>query len=264
MVVRFLVFALCFVILGLAEHISPRKKAPDKNLKRRFSNLMLIAIGSGIILFFVPAKAVSLAYMVRERGWALFSFLGVGPYWQVILSVVFFDLLIYFQHVLFHAVPALWRLHMVHHSDNHLDFTTGLRFHPVEILLSALLKAGAAAALGPPVTGVVAFEVILNAMSMFTHSNLALPERMDRFLRLLIVTPDMHRVHHSVIIKETNSNFGFNLSIWDRLFGTYKKLPKLGVLKTPIGLSQYQKDPPSDIKGLLILPFTGKPGTYSF
>jgi len=185
------------------------------------------------------------------------------PYaWSITVTVIALDGIIYAQHILFHAIPLLWRLHMVHHADQDIDVTTGLRFHPVEILLSMLIKMAAVALLGAPVLAVILFEMVLNGMAMFNHANARLPLRLDACLRLVLVTPDVHRVHHSVIRSETNSNFGFNLSIWDRIFGTYQDQPRDGHDDMTIGLAQYQLEQSGSLVWMLTLPFTGHSGGY--
>jgi sterol desaturase/sphingolipid hydroxylase (fatty acid hydroxylase superfamily) len=176
--------------------------------------------------------------------------------------VVVLDFVIYLQHVVFHAVPALWRLHMMHHADLDLDVTSGARFHPVEILLSMVIKIAVVSALGPPLAAVVAFEVVLNATAMFNHGNLRLPEGIDRVLRLLVVTPDMHRVHHSAVAAETNSNFGFNLPWWDRLLGTYRAQPAAGHEGMTLGLAQFRDPERLTLAHILVLPWRGETGEY--
>ncbi len=181
----------------------------------------------------------------------------------VIISILLLDLIIYFQHVIFHTIPSFWRLHMVHHADLEIDVTTGLRFHPLEIILSQAIKIAAIIFIGPPVLAVVLFEILLNGTSMFNHGNIKIPVKIDRILRFLVVTPDMHRVHHSVVIRETNSNFGFNFPLWDRLFGTYRAQPAAGHENMIIGLSQFRNSKLLTLPRLLVLPFTGNPGLYS-
>ena len=188
----------------------------------------------------MPTTAVGLALVAEARGWGLVHALGLPMWASVPLAVVALDLAIYLQHVLFHAVPALWRLHRVHHADLEIDVTTGARFHPIEILLSMGIKLGVVAALGAPAVAVLLFEVLLNATSMFNHSNVRMPLRLDRVLRWVVVTPDMHRVHHSIAARETNSNFGFNLPWWDRLFGTYRDQPAAGHEAMTIGIEQFR------------------------
>ena len=198
--------------------------------------------------------------MPTPRGWGLLNQL-VLPYWlEVVIGGVALDLVVYVQHVMHHAIPLLWRLHMMHHADLDIDMTTGLRFHPIEIIVSMVIKLAAVATLGAPALAVLIFEVTLNATSMFNHSNIHLPEKIDRVLRLILVTPDIHRVHHSVIIRETNSNYGFSLPWWDRLLGTYKAQPAKGHMDMAIGLSQFRDPQKLSLPRLLILPFVGDPG----
>jgi sterol desaturase/sphingolipid hydroxylase (fatty acid hydroxylase superfamily) len=193
--------------------------------------------------------------LASERGWGLLHVLDVPGWLAGILGFVLLDLIIYAQHVVFHYVPVLWRLHRMHHADLELDLTTGVRFHPVEILLSMLIKIAAVVALGIPALAVVAFEVVLNATSMFNHSNIAIPERVDRIVRWLLVTPDMHQVHHSIETRETNSNFGFNLPWWDRLFGTYRQAPAAGKDGFIIGIPVFRDPGELRLDRLLTQPF---------
>ncbi len=199
----------------------------------------------------------------HASGWGLFNHLPLPEPLETILAVVLLDMVVYLQHLMFHATPLLWRLHLVHHTDMELDLTTGLRFHPIEILVSMLIKMTAVAALGPSVRSVLIFEILLNGTAMFNHGNIALPLSVDRILRLLVVTPDMHRVHHSVTIRETNSNFGFNLPWWDRLFGTYRDQPILDHEMMPLGIAPFRNEAELFLGKLLILPLTANPGAYS-
>jgi sterol desaturase/sphingolipid hydroxylase (fatty acid hydroxylase superfamily) len=204
-----------------------------------------------------------MALLAEERGWGLFANVAVPGWLAVVLSVVLLDLVIYLQHVLFHAVPLLWRLHMVHHADLDFDVTTGVRFHTIEILLSLGIKMGAVVLLGTPALAVLIFEVLLNATSMFSHGNVRLPGWLDRVLRLVLVTPEMHRVHHSARPRETNSNFGFNLPWWDYLLGTYRAQPAEGHEGMTIGLTQLRDERRADrLHWMLVLPFLGRPGNY--
>jgi sterol desaturase/sphingolipid hydroxylase (fatty acid hydroxylase superfamily) len=201
-----------------------------------------------------------MALLAQERHWGLLNNVPLPPWLGVVFGVMALDLAIYLQHVLFHAIPTLWRLHMVHHADLDIDVTTGLRFHPIEIVLSMGLKLMAVTLLGASPSAVLVFEVALNATAMFSHSNMRLPVWFDRWLRLFVVTPDMHRVHHSVIIRETNSNYGFNLPWWDRLFGTYKAQPDRSHDGMTIGLAQFRDPARLTLHRLLALPFVGDPG----
>jgi sterol desaturase/sphingolipid hydroxylase (fatty acid hydroxylase superfamily) len=230
---------------------------------RWWSNLGLVALNNLAVHFLVPLGAVSAAVLAEQRGWGVFNNLELPAWLSVVLSVVVLDLIIYLQHVMFHAVPLLWRLHMVHHADLDFDATTGVRFHTLEILLSLVIKLAAVVLLGAPALGVLLFEVTLNATSVFNHGNVRLSAWLDRLLRLFVVTPEMHRVHHSVIIRETNSNFGFNLPWWDFLFGTYKAQPADGHEHMTIGLEQVRDEKRADrLHWMLLLPFVGRSGEY--
>ena len=213
---------------------------------------------------FFPVAAVGIAIAAQDHGWGLFNVLRLPGWFSIVVSVLLLDLVIYLQHVMVHAVPLLWRVHMVHHADLDYDVTTGLRFHPIEIVLSMVIKMVVVAAFGIPVFSVLIFEIILNGTAMFNHGNIYLPEKLDRHLRHLVVTPDMHRVHHSVIIRETNSNFGFNFPWWDRVFGTYRARPVAGQEGMTIGLSQFRHAEQVTLIRLLLLPFVGEAGRYPF
>jgi sterol desaturase/sphingolipid hydroxylase (fatty acid hydroxylase superfamily) len=245
------------VVMALWEAVAPRRVLSCNKPLRWCSNLGLVALNSVLVRLVFVLGAVGIALEAQSQGWGLFNVLAVPSWLAVVLSVLALDLAIYGQHVLFHAVPLLWRLHLVHHADRDIDVTTGLRFHTLEILLSMGIKAAAIVLLGAPPLGVLIFEVLLNATSMFNHSNVAMPLWLDRVLRMVVVTPDMHRVHHSTIRRETNSNYGFNLPWWDYLFGTYRPQPARGHDKMHIGLSQYQDERPLWLHWILLLPFLG-------
>ncbi|PCI45805.1 MAG: hypothetical protein COB49_09580 [Alphaproteobacteria bacterium] len=221
-------------------------------------NLSLVFLNSLVVRLIVPFTAVGVAIYADQHQIGLLNYLSLPTPLAVITAVLLLDLVIYGQHVVFHYVPWLWRLHKVHHIDQEIDVTTGLRFHPVEILLSSLIKAAAVLLLGVPAVAVVIFEILLNATAMFNHGNISLPISFDKILRLFIVTPDMHRVHHSVIPHETNSNFGFNMPWWDRLFGTYQPQPAQGHTKMDIGLKDYRNADKTGLWTLLTLPFSDK------
>jgi len=249
-------FVAIFGLMGLWELLAPARDRSLPRLRRWPNNLALAALNVAIVRILFPAAGVGLAVVAEAQGAGLLRLPDL-PYWLAVLAgVVVLDLAIYLQHLLFHAVPALWRLHRVHHADPDFDVTTALRFHPVEILLSMLIKTAVIFAFGPPVLAVLIFEVVLNGASVFNHANVRLPPRIERILRWLVVTPDMHRVHHSKDMRETNSNYGFNLSIWDRLFGTYRAQPALGHEGMRIGVSGLE-DPKSSVRllGLLVQPF---------
>jgi len=253
-----------FLAMALWEVLLPRRPPGTSKAKRWSINLAIVGINTLAVRLLFPSAAVGVAWIAGERGWGLSNNVEL-PFWISFLgSVVALDLVVYLQHVLFHAVPALWRLHMVHHADLDFDVTTGARFHPLEILLSMLVKIAAVVVLGPPVAAVLAFEVLLNATSMFNHGNVRIPSGLERALRLFVVTPEMHRVHHSVVPVETNSNFGFNLPWWDRLLGTYRAQPRGGHLGMTLGVRQFRDPEALTLPRLLALPFTGEIGGYAF
>jgi sterol desaturase/sphingolipid hydroxylase (fatty acid hydroxylase superfamily) len=215
-----------------------------------------------LVRILLPITAVGLALFAEAHGFGLFNIIALPAWASIIISVILLDLAIYLQHVLFHAVPALWRLHRMHHADLEFDVTTGLRFHPVEILLSTGIKLAVVAALGTPAAAVLIFELLLNATSMFNHSNVRVPPAVDRILRWFVVTPDMHRVHHSILRRETNSNFGFNLPWWDRLLGTYRAQPAAGHDGMTIGIEQFRDPRELGLDRMLLQPFRGEAGRY--
>jgi sterol desaturase/sphingolipid hydroxylase (fatty acid hydroxylase superfamily) len=261
-VVRLGFFAGVLLLMALWEALAPRRRLTVERRWRWASNLGLVVLNTLAVRFLVPLGAVGTALLARERGWGLFNTVSVPEWLAVVLSVIALDFAIYLQHVMFHAVPQLWRLHMVHHADLDFDVSTGVRFHTIEILLSMGIKMGAVVLLGAPALGVLAFEVILNATSMFSHGNVRLPAWVDRVLRWFLVTPEMHRVHHSVLPAETNSNFGFNLPWWDYLFGTYRSQPAQCHEEMTIGLSQFRDEWVDRLPWMLLLPFIGRIGDY--
>ncbi len=244
------------VLLGMAvwELSAPRRRREIPRLLRWSNNIALVVIDTILLRVTFPVLAVGAAVLAEERGWGLFHALEVPLLLAGVLGFLALDLAIYLQHVLFHAVPVLWRLHRMHHADLEFDVSTGLRFHPVEILLSMGIKLGVVAALGPPALAVLVFEVVLNATSLFNHSNVRLGGA-DRIVRLFVVTPDMHRVHHSVRPSETNRNFGFNLPWWDRLFGTYTAQPRDGHEGMTIGLGEFRTRRDLWLDRMLLQPF---------
>lgn len=249
-------FLSVLIIMASLELIWPRRQLLVSKAKRWLNNLGIVVLNTIIIRLLFPTAALGIALIAEDRQWGLFNVLPI-PYWvSVIAAVIALDLIIYAQHVLMHKLPVLWKLHRVHHVDLDFDVTTGGRFHPVEIIVSMLIKFIAIIALGAPALAVVVFEVLLNATSMFNHSNLRLPAALDRILRLFVVTPDMHRVHHSVIRRETDSNYGFNLPWWDRLFKTYRDQPESGHTGMQIGLKDIRDQSLCvDLVGMLKLPF---------
>lgn len=262
LVIRLGFFIGVLSLMALWELLVPYRALTASKPRRWLYNLSMVAIDAIVVRLIFPAAAVGTAIIATERQWGLFNNVEAPVWLSTIAVVMIMDLIIYFQHVMFHAIPTLWRLHMVHHTDLDIDVTTGNRFHPIEIIISMLIKMAAVILVGPPVVAVIIFEVLLNATSMFNHSNIRLPKALDRLLRLFIVTPDMHRVHHSVIKWETNSNYGFNLPWWDRVFGTYRNQPEAGHLNMVIGLGQYRDERQLTLGKLLMLPVTGTPGEY--
>lgn len=262
--VRLGAFFGMFALMAIWEAVAPRRARLLPRRVRWLHNLGLVLVNSLILRLLFPVAAVGFALLAAERGWGLLNAFGVPFWWAVALSVVALDLIIYLQHVMFHAVPLLWRLHRVHHADADIDVSTGARFHPIEILLSMLIKFAAIAVLGVPAAAVLVFEVLLNATAMFNHANLRLPVRVDRLLRRMLVTPEMHRIHHSMEADEANSNFGFNLPWWDRLFGTYRERARLPQESMAIGVKGLTgSDAAVKLTGLLALPFAGAGGGYA-
>ena len=263
-VLRLAMFFGILLVMILLELALPRRVLSLPRQRRWGSNLGIVFLNSALLRLLLPVAATGFALLAADRGWGLFNILAVRPWVAVLASVILLDFAIYLQHIMFHAVPALWRLHRMHHADLDFDVTTGARFHPIEILLSMLIKFAVIALIGAPAAAVVIFEVVLNATAMFNHGNVRLPLGLDRVLRLLIVTPDMHRVHHSIEDHEANSNFGFNLSLWDRLLGTYKNQPDAGHDGMTIGIRDYRKPKlVNDLPGMLILPFLGRIRGYA-
>ena len=260
--IRLIFFFSIFVIVAFWEMLAPRRPLTTSKKLRWLNNLGITFLNPLVVRMIFPILAVNMALRAQERDWGLLNNFDL-PYWlDIVIGIIVLDLVIYLQHVMFHAIPALWRLHMMHHADLDFDLTTGLRFHPIEIVLSACIKLAAVLVIGPPVLAVLVFEVLLNGTSMFNHSNVHIPSSVDRLLRFFLVTPDMHRVHHSVVIKETNSNFGFSLPWWDRLLGTYCDQPAAGHQGMTVGLSQFRDSKRLTLPWMLALPFIGEPGKY--
>jgi sterol desaturase/sphingolipid hydroxylase (fatty acid hydroxylase superfamily) len=260
--IRLLAFAAVFALMAAWEIFAPRREQRIGRGRRWPSNIGVVALDTLLVRLLFPVTAVGVALLAEARGWGLFATLGLPAWASIVLGVMLLDLAIYLQHVLFHAVPALWRLHRMHHADLEFDVTTGARFHPIEILLSMGIKLGVVAALGVPALAVLIFEVLLNATSMFNHANVRIPKSIDRVLRWLVVTPDMHRVHHSIVRRETNSNFGFNLPWWDRLFGTYRDQPAAGHEGMTIGIEQFRDPQELRLDRMLVQPFREDAGPY--
>ncbi|WP_303978578.1 sterol desaturase family protein [Dongia mobilis] len=248
------IFAGMLLVMMLWEVLAPRRPQVIPRRRRWPANLGIVILNAILLRLIFPIAAMGMAVAAEVHGWGLLNQFGTGPSIAIPLSVLLLDLAIYLQHRLFHAVPLLWRLHRMHHADLELDVTTGARFHPVEILLSMLIKIALVAALGAPAVAVLLFEILLNATAMFNHSNVAMPTLLDRLLRRVLVTPDMHRVHHSVVPAETDSNFGFNLSLWDRLLGTYRAEPAAGQLGMTIVLELFRDPQELRLDRMLLQP----------
>ncbi|OIO83079.1 MAG: fatty acid hydroxylase [Gallionellaceae bacterium CG1_02_56_997] len=263
-IIRLGFFLGVFAVIGLWELAAPRRVLTVSKGLRWASNLGIVVLNTVLLRLLFPLAAVGVAAFCKANGWGLLNHFHIPFVIAVPLAVIVLDFVIWLQHVMVHAVPALWRLHRVHHADPDYDVTTGARFHPIEIVLSMLIKFATIAVLGPPVVAVVIFEVLLNATAMFNHGNIRLPSALDRVLRWFVVTPDMHRVHHSIEDDEANSNFGFNLPWWDRLFGTYREQPRAGHLGMTIGIRDH-RDPRevARLPGMLLLPFKGEVRDYA-
>jgi len=263
-VIRLGFFIGVFTVVALWELAAPRRALTVSKALRWSSNLGLVVLNTVLLRLLFPLAAVGVAAFASENGWGFLNHFQVPWLIAVPLAVITMDFVIWLQHVMVHAVPLLWRLHRVHHADLDYDLTTGARFHPLEIILSMLMKFATITVLGPPVVAVVIFEVMLNATAMFNHGNIRLPAAVDRALRWVLVTPDMHRVHHSIEDDETNSNFGFSLTWWDRLFGTYREQARAGQIGMTIGIYDFTDPQEVDrLDGMLLLPFKGEISDYA-
>jgi sterol desaturase/sphingolipid hydroxylase (fatty acid hydroxylase superfamily) len=260
--IRLMVFLGILVLVAAWEAIAPRRRRQVARWMRWPSNLGIVVLNTALVRLSFPVGAVALALLCEQRGWGLLNSVELPRWVAIVVAVLALDLAIYLQHVLFHAVPALWRLHRMHHADLDLDVTTGARFHPIEILASMVVKLAVVTALGAPAEAVLAFEILLNATSMFNHANICMPARVDGVLRWIVVTPDMHRVHHSIVPQETNSNFGFNMPWWDRLFGTYRAQPAVGHEAMTIGIRQFRTAREQWLDRMLTQPFREDAADY--
>ena len=251
-------------LIGLWEVIAPKRALTVSKAIRWTNNLGLVFLNSLLLRLLFPAAAVGVAKFASDQGWGLFNYYSDLPFWfAVVAAVIIMDFVIYVQHVMVHSIPVLWRLHRVHHADLDYDVTTGARFHPIEIIFSMLIKFATILLLGPSIVAVIIFEIMLNATAMFNHGNIGLPKTLDKIVRWFLVTPDMHRVHHSTEDDEANSNFGFSLTWWDRLLGTYREEPRAGQMGMTIGINKF-RDPKQVawLPGMLALPFVGKMSGY--
>ena len=255
--IRLITFLTVLIGMMVWEVATPRRRQEIPKVLRWTNNLSLVVIDTAILRLAFPVLAVGLAGIAKTNGWGLFNMIDLPLWIAVIFAIMLLDLATYLQHIVFHAVPGLWRLHRMHHSDLEFDATTGLRFHPAEIVVSMTIKLALVLAIGAPAVAVLAFEVILNAASIFNHSNIALSPAVDRVVRLFLVTPDMHRVHHSIEPRETNANFGFSVPWWDRLFGTYLAQPAKGHLEMKIGIEQFRSRRELWLDRMLVQPVRG-------
>jgi sterol desaturase/sphingolipid hydroxylase (fatty acid hydroxylase superfamily) len=255
--IRLFCFLGVFLIVGLAEHVWPRRVLTVPKGQRWFCNSSIVVIDSVAVRLALPLMPSGVAEIAALKGWGVLNILALPLWLKAVLVILSLDLIIYLQHRAFHRIPLFWRFHRMHHTDLDLDVSSGNRFHPLEIMLSLVIKMGAVVVLGAPVLTVMFFEILLNATSLFNHGNMRIPDYIDRWLRLVLVTPDMHRVHHSIIPRETDSNFSFNLPWWDRIMGTYRDQPKEGHIGMTIGLKEFRDAGKLGLINLLMLPFRG-------
>ena len=255
--IRMTAFGSVLAAMALLEWMAPRRSQVHSRFRRWPSNIGIVIVSALLVKIVIPITAVAFALWCERNGVGLLNWLAVPGWLAVVAAVLVLDLAIYVQHVVFHHVPMLWRLHRMHHADLELDVTSGTRFHPVEILLSMMIKLAVVGIIGAPALAVLIFEVLLNATAMFNHSNLKLPLGLDRIVRVVLVTPDMHRVHHSIVPRETHSNFGFNLAVWDRMFRTYRPQPEAGHDGMTIGLPVFRDPAELRLDRLLTQPWRG-------
>lgn len=258
--IRLGVFIAVLAIMMLWEALKPNRLSPVSAGQRWWSNFSMVFLGTVVARLMIPTGLAAIAIYAQNNHLGVWNQISITHWLSIPISVLVFDCLIYWQHRLFHRVPMFWRIHRVHHADPHLDASTGLRFHPLEIALSLVVKIAAVVLLGAPLLAILIFEVLLNATSIFNHSNIKLPARVEKLLRVFIVTQAMHRIHHSQVVSETDSNFGFNLSIWDRLFGSYTQEAENGDEGITLGLKEYSSPQTNtNLKALLVMPFRPKP-----
>jgi len=257
-IIRLVFFFGILAVVAIWEVIVPRRQLTDSKRRRWVTNLSLVVIDTAVVRIFLPVLPVGMAILSKQRGWGMLNLIALPTWIKIILTVIALDFVIYLQHVIFHFLPIFWRLHRMHHTDLDVDVTTGNRFHPIEILISMGIKLASVSLIGAPAAAVTVFEVALNATSQFNHGNIRIFHTLDGWLRLVVVTPDMHRVHHSIIPRETNSNFGFNLPWWDRLCGTYRDQPEGGHKEMTIGLKEFRDPAQLNLPRLLIQPFARK------
>lgn len=253
--VRLSTFAGLFAVFAVWELLSPRRTQSHSRSVRWLNNLAIMVLNGLVVRLGIPLAAVGTAIAAQDQNLGLLNQVTLPAWFAMVVAIVALDLILYLQHLVFHHVDFLWRLHRMHHADLEVDVTTGLRFHPIEIVLSMAIKMAAVLVLGAPVVAVIAFEVLLNASSLFNHANIRIPDKVDRVMRYFIVTPDMHRVHHSVVQQETDSNFGFNVPWWDYLFGTYRASPQAGHIGMKVGIEHFRTPRDLWLDHLLLQPF---------
>ena len=241
------------------EVLAPRRKWETSKATRWLNNLAISLINTMVLRMVFVVGVTGVALLAQQHGWGVLNFVTWPEWTKILIAIIILDFVVYAQHVAFHKIPVLWRLHKVHHSDMDFDVTTAVRFHPMEILISMLIKIGAVLGIGASSTAVLIFEILLNGMALFNHSNVRIPSWIDRRLRWILVTPDMHRVHHSVMSQEMNSNYGFNLPWWDRLLKMYQSQPCLAHETMTIGLEQFRNPRKLTLWHLLCLPFIAEP-----
>lgn len=259
---RFGTFIAIFFVMTVLETWLPRRNRRFARIKRWPTNIAVLLSAFAAVsatTFIIPVTATITAFAAQANGWGLFNILDLPIWLEWVIAFVVLDFVIWAQHLVTHKVPVLWRIHRVHHSDEDLDATSAVRFHPLEIVLSIFVKAAAVLILGADPLLVVIFEAVINGTALFNHANFKIPVQVDRWLRWVLVTPDMHRVHHSIINRETDSNYGFALSIWDRLFRVYNDQPEMGHDGMTIGLKEWQDDAPTRLGWTLLLPFRQPP-----
>lgn len=253
--VRLAVFLSVFVVLAILEKIRPRRHLLVSKTRRWFANLAIVILNTLVMRLLIPIAPYGMAVFAQSKGWGVFNQLKLAGMPEIVASLLLLDLVIYLQHRTFHHMSLLWRIHRMHHTDLDLDVSSGTRFHPLEMVVSVMIKLLAVCLLGSSPLSVLLFEILLNATSMFNHANVRIPVRIDRWLRMILVTPDMHRVHHSVVPQETDSNFGFSLPWWDHLFASYRAQPRDGHSEMSIGLKEFRNLNKLGLTQLLLLPF---------
>ncbi|MCM1991213.1 sterol desaturase family protein [Oceanirhabdus seepicola] len=253
--IRIGAFLGTLVIMIILQKVKPRRKWEFSFWKRGFSNISIVILNNLLIFLVLPLVPIKMAFIVQEKGIGLLNNINIFKWIKVLIEVLLLDMLVYWQHRIFHKIGFLWKLHKMHHVDLELDSTTGVRFHPIEIIISTLLKVGLIALIGASPISVVIFEIILNSASLFNHANIYISLKADKILRKVLITPDMHRVHHSIHMNERNSNFGFSVPWWDFIFKSYKAQPKGGHVNMKLGIEDMPEEKYTYFPGMLLVPF---------